>query len=599
MSRADRFRLLSRYARRQKGHLVALTALALLPAVIAALQPLPLKFLIDNALGGEPVTGLADSVLGELGLSGSSRGLVVAAAVATAVVAIAAYLVAGLIGLYWEWLGARIVRDASRDLFDSLQRLSPLFHSRTATGDALSAVTTDSSAPYAAINAVLISPAMQVMTMAAVGLSAWQLNPDLTVVLLVSTPILAVVSRRLGLRLKRAAARSRRERVAVVSFITQVVHSLPVVQAFTAEPHNLSTFRSITERSVEAARRTVSIQAAAESVTTGVGAVAAAIILVFGGVGVLRGTATVGDLVVFLAYSRLLDLQFRGLLRVGRQLRLAEVGLDRMHEILTCDDRVSDPPAPVPLRADSGALSVRWDGVTFGYEPGRPVLRDVSLTIEPGETVAVIGRTGAGKSTLVALAARLFDPWTGRVLLGVVDVRDAAVGDVRARVSVVRQDPLILPASVADNIAIARAGASRSEIERACRRALADEFIETLPDGYDTILAEHGSSLSGGERQRLAIARAFLKDAPVLVLDEPTSALDTESEALLVQSLHEVSQGRTVLIIAHRLSTVRRADRVVVLDGGRIVEEGTQDELVRQDSRYAHFHRLQTIGASP
>jgi ATP-binding cassette, subfamily B, bacterial len=599
MSRADRFRLLGRYAGRQKLHLVALTALTFLPAALAALQPLPLKFFIDNALGAEPVSGDAGSLLSAVGVSGSARSLVVAAAIAATVIAVVASVVSYLIGLYWEWVGERIVRDASRDLFDHLQRLSPRFHSRTAAGDTLSLITTDSSAAYTSISAILVSPAMQVFTMLTVGLSAWYLNPSLTVVLLVTTPVLAVFSRRLSGRLKKAAARSRRERVAVVSFVAQVVHALPVVQAFTAEPQNMQTFRSITDRSVEASRRTVSIQAAAESVTAVVGAISAAVILVVGGNGVLQGTVTVGDLVVFLAYSRVLDRQFRGLLGVGRQLRLAEVGLDRMHEVLTCDDRVSDPPAPIRLPTGTGGLAVRWDGVTFGYEPERPVLHDLSLVVRPGETVAILGPTGAGKSTLVALVSRLFDPWTGRVFLGGVDVRDATVADVRAHVSVVRQEPLILPASVADNVAIARPGASRAEIEQACRHALAAEFIEALPEGYDTVLAEHGSSLSGGQRQRLAIARAYLKDAPVLVLDEPTSALDTESEALFVRSLQEVSEGRTVLVIAHRLSTVRLADRAVVLDDGRIVEEGIQDELARRDGLYARFHRLQMIGASP
>jgi ATP-binding cassette, subfamily B, bacterial len=599
VSRRQRYRLLSRYAGRQRGHLAALVALTLLPAAMAALQPLPLKFFVDNGLGGEPVTGAAGSVLAALGVSDSARSIVVAAAVVAVLVAIVAQIVSYVFGLYWELVGARMVRDVSRDLFDHLQRLTPRFHSRTPTGDALSLITTDSSAVYAATNAALVSPALQVITIVIVGLSAWRLDPGLTAVLLASVPVLAIVSRRLNLRLKKAAAQSRRERVAMVSFVTQVVHALPVVQAFTAEAQNMQAFRSISDRTVEASRLTVSRQSVAELVTSVIGAVAAAIILVVGGRGVLRGTVTVGDLVVFLAYSRVLDQQFRGLLNVGRQLRLAEVGLERIHEVITCDDRVADPSRPKRLPAGSGGISVSWDAVTFGYESGRPVLHDVSLTVEPGETVAILGRTGAGKTTLLALASRLFDPWTGQVLLSGVDVRKAVVGDVRSCVSVVRQEPLLLPASVADNVAIARPGASRADIERACRQALAAEFIEALPDGYDTILAENGSSLSGGQRQRLAIARAYLKDAPVLVLDEPTSAVDTESEALLVGSLAEVSEGRTVLVIAHRLSTVSRADRVVVLDGGRIVEEGTRDALMRRDGLYARFHHLQLSGAAP
>jgi ATP-binding cassette subfamily B protein len=621
MTRGDRYRLLSRYGRRQGRHLAALVGLAFLPAAMAALQPLPLKLFVDNALGGAPVTGVPAQVLEAIGVADDPRSLVVVAGVAAIVVGIVAYLTSDATTLYWEWVGARMVRDASRDVFDHLQRLSPSYHARTPEGDSLSLVTTDSSAPYTASNAALVSPVMAAVTMATVGLSAWRLNHGLTLVLLAMTPALAVLSRHLSGHLKRAATRARSERVAVTSFVSQIVHALPVVQAFTAEPQNLTTFRSITDRAVLANRKTAALEASAESVAAVLGAVAAAVVLVLGGRSVAGGGVTLGDLVVFLAYARVLDRQFRSLLSVGRQLRLAEVGIDRLHQVVTSDDRVRDPDDPVAMptadppapdavlslrgRLAGGApspdhrgLSVRWDHVTFGYEPGRPVLHDIDLRVGSGETVALLGRTGAGKSTLVGLVSRLFDPWEGAVRLGGVDVRRAAVADVRARVAVVRQDPLILPTTVAENVAIARPGASPAEIEVACRRALAAEFVEELPDGYDTVLAENGSSLSGGQRQRLAIARAFLKDASILILDEPTSALDTESEALLVRSIEQVSAGRTVLVIAHRLSTIRRADRAVVLEDGRVVEVGTHDQLLERDGSYARFHHLQTVGAA-
>jgi ATP-binding cassette subfamily B protein len=620
MTRRARYRLLSRYGRRQRGHLVALVGLALLPAAMAALQPLPLKLFVDNALGDVPLTGVPAQVLETIGVADDPRSLVVFAGIAAIVLGIVTYLVSDATTLYWEWVGARMVRDAAKDVFDHLQRLSPHYHARTPEGDSLSVVTTDSSAPYTAVNAALVSPVMATVTMVTVGLSAWRLNRGLTLVLLAMTPGLAVLSRHLSGRLKRAATRARSERVAVTSFVSQIVHALPIVQAFTAESQNLRAFRSITDRAVDANRRTAALEASAESVAAVLGAVAASVILVLGGQGVVEGDVTVGDLVVFLAYARVLDRQFRSLLSVGRQLRLAEVGMDRLHEVVSSDDRVRDPDDPVAMptatapRSDTSprspgrtdddrgsthprGLSVQWDHVTFGYESGRPILHDIDLEVDSGETVALLGRTGAGKSTLVGLVPRLFDPWEGAVRLGGVDVRRAAVADVRSRVAVLRQEPLILPATVAENVAIARPGASLAEIEDACQRALAAEFIDGLPDGYETVLAENGSSLSGGQRQRLAIARAFLKDASILVLDEPTSALDTESEALLVRSIEQVSEGRTVLVIAHRLSTIRRADRAVVLEDGRVVEMGTHDQLLERDGSYARFHQLQTAGA--
>jgi ATP-binding cassette subfamily B protein/subfamily B ATP-binding cassette protein MsbA len=236
---------------------------------------------------------------------------------------------------------------------------------------------------------------------------------------------------------------------------------------------------------------------------------------------------------------------------------------------------------------------VVFERVTFGYDPGRPVLHELSLEVTPGETIALVGATGAGKTTVVGLIPRFFDPWDGRVLVDERDVRDVQLKSLRQHIAIVLQEPFLFPITLAENIAYGRPHATLPEIEAAARAANAHEFIQRLPAGYQTIVGERGATLSGGERQRVSIARALLKDAPLLILDEPTSALDAETEASLLQALERLTRGRTTFIIAHRLSTIRRASRILVLDQGRLVESGTHDQLLRAGGRYAHLHRIQ------
>jgi ATP-binding cassette subfamily B protein/subfamily B ATP-binding cassette protein MsbA len=281
-------------------------------------------------------------------------------------------------------------------------------------------------------------------------------------------------------------------------------------------------------------------------------------------------------------------------------LRTAEAGVDRVLEVLDARELVAESAGarPLPARGTRSIGRVVFEDVTFGYEPQRPVLHSFNLAIEPGETLALVGASGAGKTTIAALVPRLFDPWHGRVLLDGMDVRDVELASLRAEVGLVLQDPFLLPISILGNIAYGRPDASRDDIIAAAVAANAHEFIRRLPDGYDTTIGEQGATLSGGQQQRIAIARALLKDSRVLILDEPTASLDGETERLVMQALERLMVGRTTLIIAHRLTTVRRANRVAVIDGGRIVELGTHADLLATGGRYAQLYASSALGTT-
>jgi ATP-binding cassette, subfamily B, bacterial len=292
---------------------------------------------------------------------------------------------------------------------------------------------------------------------------------------------------------------------------------------------------------------------------------------------------------VFLAYVGRLQHEFGGVTGIYTQLQGARASIDRVLAILDGREDVADGPVSLP----SVRGEVRYEQVSFGYDADRRVLDDVSFSAMPGQVVAIVGATGAGKSTLVSLLPRFFDPDGGRVLLDGHDLRELKIADIRKSVSLVLQESFLFPFSIAENIAYGRPGATRDEIEDAARAANAHAFISALPDGYDTVVGERGATLSGGERQRVAIARALLKDAPVLILDEPTSALDAETEHLLLEALERLMAGRTTLIIAHRLSTIRNADQILVLEHGRILEHGTHQQLLDHHGTYARMHGYQ------
>lgn len=597
---AKLFRLLG-YARRQWPVLCGIVALTLVYSAVTPLQPWPFKLLVDYGLSNVTPPEWLASPLEQTAVPRTIAFIALAALAAIALFFITACLDAALT-LAWSAAGQQMVYALATDLFLQLQRLSLIFHARRSVGDSLSRITGDAWSVYAVVEGVLVSPVRNMMVIATIGSIAWQLDPFLTMVMLAVAPVLVVSATYFGNSLKRNAKSGREAIARLTGFVHQCLGAMPVVQVFSAERRNEQEFVRLSHGAVRASRGialTNSVYGIVNGTATTIGI---AIVVYLGGQRVLAQQMTVGTLLVFVAYMRMLEEAARGLLRTYGSLREAEAGVDRVIEVLDSAEAVPEAPRPraLPGRGAGASGHIRFEGVTFGYGDAVPVIRNLDLEIRAGETLALVGETGAGKTTLASLVPRFFDPREGRVTLDGVDLREVQLASLRAQVALVLQEPFILPLTVAENIAYGRPDAKREDIVAAAVAANAHDFIGRLPQGYDTPIGEQGATLSGGEQQRISIARALLKDARVLVLDEPTSALDVASERSVMEALRRLMADRTTLIIAHRLSTARVADRIAVMDGGAIVEIGSHDELLSAGGRYARMYRLHAVtGAEP
>jgi ATP-binding cassette subfamily B protein len=591
--------LLMRYGWRERGRLSVIAVLMVLAAAMAALQPLPLKLLVDYGLHRQTLPGWVQQALGATGLSGGAQEWVLAAALLSFVVFLLNAGVDATLAWCWSVIGHRMVFGLTTQLFQKVVSLTPLFHNRTPIGDSISRLTGDTWCVYTFVSGFVMGPVQRVATLFSVGVVAFWLDRQLAWVAVGMAPFLAGSSWYFGRRLKARAKQGQRAQAGLLSFVQQTLSSLPAVQAFATEPRNRDRFGLLAEDAISIAKRGAILSSSFGLVNGVITTVGTASILFFGGLRVLNGSMSLGTLLVFMAYMQTLQASLEALLKLYGSFKPLEASIDRVLDLLNAADVVADPPAAAPLPpVEIGRTgSVQFEDVTFGYSPGQPVLEAVTLAAAPGERVALVGHSGAGKSTLISLLPRLLEPWSGRITLDGRDIRTIRLADLRARISVLLQEPYLLPVSVAANIAFGRPSASREAVVDSARAAGAHEFIEALPNGYDTVLAERGSTLSGGERQRIAIARAFLRDSPILVLDEPTSALDAATEQGVLQALDRLAQGRTTLIIAHRLSTVRRATRIVVLERGRIIESGSHEALLAARGAYARYCQAQ-FGAS-
>lgn len=592
---AYKYKKIIRYPLRQWPALVAILVFTAMTSAVTVLQPWPLKLLIDYAVGETAVPIFIHTFFKHISLSLTPAVLVIAAAIASlGLFAINSFLE---VGLNWTWAttGQRMTFNLAADLFYKLQRFSLLYHSKHRVGDALNRLAEDTYCVYSLTADLLISPWQRGLTLATIGTVAWNMDPVLTMISMSVAPIMAVSSMYFAPRLKKRARLDREVRSQLTSFVHQTITVIPLVQAFSTEVRNQKQFQDISKDAVSASQRSVLLKSWYGLANGFITTIGTALVLFGGGQRVLSGALSIGSLIVFLAYLRTMQEAISELLGIYASLKTTEASIDRVSEVMESQDFVQEMPGAKPLSAvrEGKGRNVGLESVTFGYETGRPVLTDVTVEASPGETIALVGPTGAGKSTLMSLILRYFDPWEGRVTFDGIDIRTIKLSSLRAQVAIVLQEPFLLPLTVAENIAYGLPKASRAKIEAAAIAANVDEFIRHLPDGYDTIIGERGATLSGGEKQRLAIARALLKNAPVLILDEPTSALDAQTEALLLEALERLIDGRTTLIIAHRLSTIRKANRIVVLEEGKIVETGSHQELQRMNGVYNRLYYLQ------
>lgn len=491
-------------------------------------------------------------------------------------------------------LGERVVADIRKALFARMIAMSPSFFERLMTGEVLSRITTDTTLILSVIGSS-VSIALRNALLLVGGLALLLLtSPKLTGLVLLLVPAVIVPIVLLGRRLRRLS-RENQDWIATSSGnASEALGAAQTVQAFTHVAQTRSLFDGVTETSFEVARRRVATRAVMTVIV---------IFLVFSGiVGVLwigaqdvrTDAMTPGELVQFVIYAVIVAGSVGALTEIWGELQRAAGASERLGELLVATDTVNDPESPRPLpRPVRGEIA--FDEVRFRY-PSRPedtALDGVSFAVHPGETVALVGPSGAGKTTIIQLLLRFYDPESGAVRLDGIDLREMARDDFRKAIALVPQDPVIFAATARDNIRFGRPDASDAEVEAAARAAAAHHFLAALPEGYETHLGERGVMLSGGQRQRVAIARAILRDAPVLLLDEATSALDAESERAVQHAVTDLARDRTTLIVAHRLATVKRADRILVFEDGRIVAEGTHDSLVRQGGLYARLARLQ------
>jgi ATP-binding cassette, subfamily B, bacterial len=564
---------LLKYAQPYKKGISLILMLMISGILFDLLMPWPLKLILDYVITGEGLPGYASWLYYFPGIE-SAFSLIVILAFSTVVLFLLSKTVTIFKVYIKEGVGNRLMFDLGAQLFYRIQRLSLRFHGKQQSGDLVQRITKDSTCVRDLVIGMVLPLLSSILMLIGMFTVMWRLDRELTLLALIIVPCMGILIKFFTSRITERSYEEYSVEGKLLAQAEQILSGLPVVQAYGREGFEDKRYRLLSLQSIKAKLRTVISQI---QFSLGVGtliALGTAITMGFGGYRVLQGDMTVGSLLVFLSYLSSLYVPVESLANLATGYASAAAGARRIFEILSADEYVREHPGAQPLmsKTKSNGISVRAENVTFGYENDNPILQNVSFELLPGEKAALVGRTGAGKSTLISLLARFYDPWDGKITFDGVDIREVSLHSLRSNISIVLQDPFLLPITVAENISYGRPGAGEHEIVEAAHAAYAHEFIEKLPQGYQTVIGERGSTLSGGERQRLAIARAFLKDAPVLILDEPTSALDADTEAKILDAMRRLMRNRTTFIITHRMSMLQRVDKIFELENGKLVE---------------------------
>lgn len=595
MTRIYVFKRLFQYVSKYKSKLILIAVLGLIGVVFEVAKPLPIKLVIDNVLSSHPLPGFLSSLFADTSFLENKKNLLYACVGAMLFIAIFSFLFNLIIFNLTVGMAQRLVFDLMIDFFSKLQRLTVSFYSKNKVGDLLQRMSGDVFVVYFLVAQIILPALISLVALGAMFYIMASIDLLLAFVAISVVPVLAIVLGFFAKPMNDTATVQYKTQGMFSAFLQQSLSSMKIIQAFGRESFMNQKLKQHAGEFSNAFIVANKVSMTFNQFTALITGIASAILVILGSFRGLNGTLSIGDLFIFLGYLAALFGPVNSLATaIGAALAIGARG-KRVFDILDSDEVVKEKLHALDLKHPQGKIEFR--NITFGYGNAlqQPVLKNISFKVLPGQVVAFVGATGSGKTSMISLLSRFYDPWKGSILFDGVDIADLKLHSLREAISLVLQDPFIFPMTIAENIAFGNPDAGFDDIVEAAKGAQAHGFISKLPDGYETVISETGSSLSGGEKQRIAIARAFLKKAPVLILDEPTSAVDALTEAKIFKALGQFTKGKTVFLISHRLSTIKHADQIITIKDGQVVEKGTHQSLLKEDNVYAGLYKYQHI----